>query len=127
MNPSIARLTTCCLLLGIAGCEKPPQPPAVPPLPPAAADLGPWLGRWNGPEGTFLELAREGQGLRVTIQNLDGPKTYAGAVATDHIEFERDGQVESIRATTGRETGMKWLVDKSQCLTVRTGEGFCRD
>jgi len=24
-------------------------------------------------------------------------------------------------------SGMKWLSDKSNCLTIRYGEGYCRD
>jgi hypothetical protein len=35
--------------------------------------------------------------------------------------------MESIRATDGPATGMKWLSDKSNCLTIRSGEGYCRD
>jgi len=34
---------------------------------------------------------------------------------------------ESIRATDGEQTGMKWLREKANCLTVRSGEGYCRD
>ena len=48
-----------------------------------------WIGRWQGPEGTYLEVA--------------------GA----------DGKFEI--------TGMKWLAGKTDCLTVRLGEGYCRD
>ena len=86
-----------------------------------------WLGQWNGPEGTFLRLVG-GQGkYEVTIQNLDGARTFQGNAAGGQIQFERNGLKESIRATSGAETGMKWLADKSNCLTVRSGEGYCRD
>jgi hypothetical protein len=86
-----------------------------------------WIGQWNGPEGTFLRLAG-GQGkYEITIQNLDGPRTFQGSTAGGQIQFERDGLKESIRATDGAETGMKWLSGKSNCLTVRAGEGYCRD
>jgi hypothetical protein len=34
---------------------------------------------------------------------------------------------EVIRATNGNGTGMKWLVGKADCLTVRVGEGYCKD
>jgi hypothetical protein len=43
------------------------------------------------------------------------------------IEFVRGGNTEVIHATDGVGTGMKWLVDKNNCLVVRPGEGFCRD
>jgi hypothetical protein len=86
-----------------------------------------WSGQWNGPEGTFLRIAG-GQGkYEITIQNLDGPRTFQGSMAGDQIQFERDGLKESIRATDGAATGMKWLAGKSNCLTVRASEGYCRD
>ncbi len=86
-----------------------------------------WLGQWTGPEGTFLKLAG-GQGVyEVTIQNLDGPSTYTGKAVGDHVEFERQGAKESIRASNGQATGMKWLADKKNCLTIKAGEGYCKD
>lgn len=86
-----------------------------------------WLGKWSGPEGTFLQLIGSNGKYEVTIQNLDGPRTFQGNAASDQIEFERDGVKESLRATNGAETRMKWLSEKSNCLTVRAGEGYCRD
>ena len=86
-----------------------------------------WLGKWNGPEGTFLQLAGGNGKYQVTIQSLDGPRTFQGNAAGDRLEFERNGVKESVRATNGVETGMKWLSEKSNCLTVRAGEGYCRD
>jgi len=62
----------------------------------------------------------------VVISDLDGPKPYTGKAVGDHIEFERNGVVESLRATDGKGTGMKWLQDKTDCLTIKPGEGFCR-
>lgn len=85
-----------------------------------------WLGQWTGPEGTFLRLEGGNDKYEITIQNLDGPRTFQGSAVGDRIQFERDGVKESIRATNGAETGMKWLSDKSDCLTVRAGEGYCR-
>lgn len=86
-----------------------------------------WLGKWTGPEGTFLELAGGHGKYDVTVQNLDGPRKFEGRYADGGIEFDRDGARETIRATNGAETGMKWLADKKNCLTVRAGEGYCRD
>lgn len=85
-----------------------------------------WLGQWTGPEGTFLRIAG-GQGkYEITVQNLDGPRTFTGVASGDRIQFERDGVVETIHATDGAGTGMKWLAERSSCLTVRFGEGYCR-
>jgi hypothetical protein len=86
-----------------------------------------WLGQWNGPEGTFLRLEGGKGRYDITIQDLDGPRTYQGTAAGAQIQFERNGGKESIRATDGNETGMKWLRDKSNCLTIKPGEGYCRD
>jgi hypothetical protein len=86
-----------------------------------------WLGQWAGVEGTYLHLSKNGDQYVVRIANLDGAKTYEGVAAGDHIEFKRDGKTESIRATDGKGTGMKWLGGEKTCLVVTVGsEGFCR-
>lgn len=86
-----------------------------------------WLGQWNGPEGTFLRIAGGKGTYEVTIQDLDGPRNFNGRAVGEVIQFERNGVKESLHATTGSETGMKWLSDQSSCLTVRLGEGYCRN
>ena len=86
-----------------------------------------WAGRWIGPEGTYLEIAGAGGVYTITVMNLDGARTFAGLSMGDRIEFVRDGTTESVRATNGDETGMKWLAGKANCLTVKPGEGYCRD
>ena len=85
-----------------------------------------WLGKWIGPEGTYLVLSRNADKYTIEIHSLDGPATYEGTPAGDRIEFQRNGKTETIRAGSGQETGMKWLLDKKNCLIIRTGEGFCR-
>lgn len=86
-----------------------------------------WRGQWNGPEGTFLRIAG-GKGIYdITIQDLDGARNFKGRAVGDVIQFERNSVQESLHATTGSETGMKWLSEKSTCLTVRLGEGYCRN
>lgn len=86
-----------------------------------------WLGQWNGPEGTFLRIDGGKGRYTVTVQDLDGPRTFQGTGVGAEIHFDRDGQQQSIRATDGEATGMKWLREKSNCLTIRSGEGYCRD
>lgn len=86
-----------------------------------------WLGQWNGPEGTFLRLEGGSGRYDITIQDLDGPRSFTGRAVGERIEFERSGQLDTLRATDGQSTGMKWLADKKDCLTVRPGEGYCRD
>ena len=119
------------LALLVAGCaersapDAPATPGSVTPRSKPATDA--WVGRWNGAEGTFLELAGNHGSYQIAVRNLDGPRVFAGEAVGDRIQFERDGIKETIRATNGRDTGMKWLADKSNCLTVRPGEGYCRD
>lgn len=86
-----------------------------------------WLGKWNGPEGTFLNVEQEQGGYSVIIQNLDGPTSFHGQAVTEGISFDRDGATEVIHTGNGQQTGMKWLADKTNCLIVKAGEGFCRD
>lgn len=123
----------------ISACSEPVPPPAAPaptvPAAPAAStgaapepDVSPgWFGRWQGPEGTFLEIAGGPGTYRVTVQNLDGPRTFDAKAGSGTLVFLRDGALETIRAGNGVDTGMKWLADKKDCLVVKAGEGYCRD
>lgn len=127
----VLAITAVSLAVLLTACQERPRETS--PAPAASAPLAAapaadqWLGQWNGPEGTFLELKGGGGRYEVTIQNLDGPKTFPATASADGIGFERDGVKESLRATNGADTGMKWLADKKRCLTVRLGEGYCRD
>jgi len=94
---------------------------------PQRARTDEWLGRWNGPEGTYLEIAGASGVYEITIMDLDAARTFEGMAAGDRIEFRRDGAALSLRATNGDDTGMKWLAGKANCLTIKLGEGFCRD
>ncbi len=106
----------------------PATPPApAPAAPPPAPSTDQWIGQWNGPEGTFVRITGGNGHYDITVQNLDGPRTFVGRAAGDRIEFERDGQTETLQASDGPGTGMKWLAEKKDCLKVRTGEGYCRD
>jgi hypothetical protein len=94
---------------------------------PADAPTDAWVGQWNGPEGTYLAIAGANGAYEITIKDLDAARTFRGAAVGNRIEFRRDGVLESIAATTGDEKGMKWLAGKASCLTVKLGEGYCRD
>ena len=112
-----SRMASAVLIAACAGCELPITPP----------DTDAWVGRWNGPEGTYLEIASIGSGYEVTIKDLDAARTFIGSAADGRIEFRRDGVPEAIKATNGDETGMTWLAGKTNCLTIKLGEGYCRD
>jgi hypothetical protein len=88
--------------------------------------LNQWLGKWTGPEGTFIELSKDGNKFVVKMNSLDGPAIYEGIGVGDHIEFQRDGKTETIHAGNGEDTGMKWLLDEKNCLVIKKSEGFCR-
>src|SRR5215471_14120878 len=113
---TIAHLRIIALLATMvtAGCQNRSQPVAsssgptnIPPAKPTPATpaantvTDQWLGKWIGPEGTYLVLSKNGDKYAVEINSLDGPATYEGTSAGDHIEFQRSGQIESIHAGTG--------------------------
>ncbi len=103
---------------------------AAPAAPPSAADASRWLGRWNGPEGLFLDIKAGAQPGTVALtlkDNLDTQADYVGRLDGDVIRFERRGASESIRFGTGMETGFKYLQDRTDCVIVIAGqEGYCR-
>ena len=139
MTKTHAWIITLLVTVAMAGCKDHNQPAessssatsTAPPkstAAPAAATgvTDEWLGKWIGPEGTYLVLSKKAEKYVVEINSLDGPATYEGVSVGDRIQFQRNGKTESIHASSGQETGMKWLLDKKNCLTIKTGEGFCR-
>jgi hypothetical protein len=70
------------------------------------------IGRWNGLEGTYLEISKSGDTYEIRIKDLDKVQTYRGTATSDGISFKRNGQAETIRSGNGERTGMKWLADK---------------
>jgi hypothetical protein len=135
MSPSLL-LPLMTFLLTLSACSKHdpvPAPPVHETTASAASSASspapqsdPWRGRWTGPECTFLDIAAQGDGYQLTVRNLDGPRQFQGKRVGDTIGFERDGVRESISKGTGAQTGMKWLAEKSDCLVVKSGEGYCR-
>ena len=128
----VLSLVVIAMALLVAGCGQrdayPVQQTPATPRPSAVEQVtDPWLGTWNGPEGTWLRIDGAHGRYNLTIQNLDGPRSFQGSAVDAGIEFERDGMKEIIHATDGVGTGMKWLSDKSDCLTVHPGEGYCRE
>ena len=86
-----------------------------------------WTGKWTGPEGTFLKISGQDGNYDLVIQNLDGPANFKGNSTGSEIQFLRNGKPESIQATNGEGTGMKWLMGKSHCLKIGKSEGYCKD
>ena len=85
------------------------------------------IGKWNGQEGTFLEVTKKDGKFAIAIKDLDKVSNFEGTAKGDVIEFTRDGKTETIKAATGDETGMKYLAGKKNCVVVTEGsEGFCK-
>jgi hypothetical protein len=57
----------------------------------ASGSTDQWLGKWTGPEGTFLFLARNGDNYDINIQSLDGLARYEGLAAGDTWLDARQG------------------------------------
>ncbi|AJY52090.1 hypothetical protein KO116_03623 [Halomonas sp. KO116] len=93
-----------------------------------------WLGRWIGVEGLFLEISKDepaGPGhyrlhMRYGLDD-DQVGTFEGQATAEGIRFNREDGPQLLRTGDGEATGMKWLLEKEDCLVVATGEGYCRD
>lgn len=94
----------------------------------AIASAGEWTGKWIGVEGLALDIqpGDTPDTRKLTVTLLDGTNDYIGTVGGNTIEFTRDGKAETIRHGTGADTGLKYLADKTDCLIIKSGEGFCR-
>lgn len=110
-----------------------PRSPTVTPTPTPGATATPgathYLGRWVGVEGMYLVVSDPAQGdVKLEMQyDLDNKGTYAGTIVPDGIRFQRGGETLTLRPSDGDATGLKWLAGKRDCLTVKAGEGYCRD
>ena len=87
-----------------------------------------WEGRWTGVEGMYVDIEPNGDGtFTLDMQSdLDTKGTYQGVPVENGIRFERGGEEFLLRAGSGEETGLKYLLDKDDCLVVAEGEGYCR-
>ena len=93
-----------------------------------------WVGRWIGVEGLFLDIIKDepagpGHYLLEMQYGLDADQigTFEGQATAEGIRFNRGDGPQLLRAGDGEATGMKWLLEKEDCVVVATGEGYCRD
>jgi hypothetical protein len=106
---------------------------AEPATPPSATDIASleadYLGRWTGVEGMYLQVAsKPGGGVTLDMQwDLDNKGKFDGSVTAEGLRFTRNGVAETAVHTSGDATGLKYLAGKQDCLTVKPGEGYCRD
>src|SRR5690606_25216694 len=79
---------------------------------PGEAAVQKLIGRWEGPEGTYL-LVTEKKGpdgkqqlprkFEIEIKDLDKAEKFEGTAKDRTIEFTRKGKTETVRAATGLE------------------------
>lgn len=90
-----------------------------------------YLGKWIGVEGMVLNVAaKPGGGVTMDMRwglDDDMAGTFDGSVTAEGLRFMRNGVAETAVFTDGDATGLKWLAGKQNCLTVKPGEGYCRD
>ncbi len=93
-----------------------------------AAKLSALEGTWPGVEGTSLKVTKNGEKYKVELTGLDTKvESFDGTAKGDTIEFTRKGKVETIKAATAEETGMKWLQGEKNCVVINKGsEGYCK-
>ncbi len=91
-----------------------------------------WIGRWIGVEGLNLTVSKgKSAGLYSlkmqygTDEDMSG--TFEGVGTAEGIAFVRPDGEQVLRASTGDDTGLKYLAGKTDCLKVKDGEGYCRN
>ncbi|KTW13664.1 hypothetical protein [Sphingomonas sanguinis] len=88
-----------------------------------------YVGRYIGVEGMFLTIKHAATPGRYRMEmqwDLDHKGEFRGEQVGDTIVFERNGVRETLRPTNGDATGLKYLAGKTDCLTVKPGEGYCK-
>lgn len=103
---------------------------------PGEAAVQKLLGKWDGPEGTYLSVTEKmgpdgkqqnPRKFEVEIKNLDKAERFEGTAKNGTIEFARNGKTETLKAASGSETGMKGFEKETNCVVVtKAGEGFCK-
>ena len=114
----------------VAPAASPTVSPSVDPKAPAApsAKITALEGKWPGVEGASLNITKNGEKYKVEITGADKKtEAFDGSANGDTIEFKRKDKLETIKASTTEETGMKWLAGEKNCVVITKGsEGYCR-
>jgi len=93
----------------------------------AAGKADSLVGQWAGAEKASLNITKKGDKFTIDITGKDGTKSFEGSAKGDIIEFTRNGKTESVKASTGAETGVKGLEKETNCVVVTKGtEAYCR-
>ena len=107
-----------------------PTPAASPATARTARTARDYTGRWVGVEGMVLTVKPTGAAtadldMRWGL-DADMAGTYPASVTPEGLRFTRNGDTLLLRPSDGDATGLKWLAGKKDCLTVTSGEGYCR-
>jgi hypothetical protein len=117
----------------LSGCSREPAASERKPdagVAPTGASADVYIGRWTGVEGMYLDVEAfdRPDRYRLSMQyDLENRQVALARFDGKALVFERNGARESLRPTDGVGTGLKHLAGKKDCLTVRAGEGYCRD
>ncbi len=152
MRRSVLTVFFAALAGVLAACQptEPPKPnapasspapaasPAVPGGSPTAADpkthtdpakgLAVLEGEWPGKDETSMTITKTGDKYKVAILGKDKrSESFEGTAKGETIEFKRKDKLETIKAATPEETGLKWTQGEKTCIVVTKGsEGYCR-
>jgi len=117
--------------IAAATAETPtPAPTSAPSAEATTETARTYSGRWIGVEGMYLDVTPTGA-TTATLKmrwglDADMEGRFPASVTRDGLRFTRDGETLLLRPSDGDATGLKWLAGKKDCLTVATGEGYCR-
>ena len=126
-NKPAASTTAATPVVASSPAASPASSPAASPASVENKKADALVGKWTGPEGTYIDVTKNGDKFKVELKNLDGSKTYDGTAKDGVIEFVRNGKTETVKTATGVETGMKGFEKETNCVVVTKGsEGFCR-
>jgi hypothetical protein len=97
----------------------------------APTDRDAWVGRWIGVEGLNLTVSKGATQGHYSLKMQYGTDaemsgTFDGVGTAEGISFARPDGDQVLGASTGDETGLKYLAGKTDCLKVKVGEGYCR-
>lgn len=88
-----------------------------------------FVGRWRGGEGTFLKIARRGDGFLIENQwglDTDMHGVFYGKLNNGRLTFRRNDLTATIRPGRGDSTNRSAIAGKTDCLILGPDEGYCR-
>lgn len=131
-------MLSVCLVLALSACQKQPtttvsESPVTTPSTTTAdtpmIDQSPasaWVGRWDGQDGSYLDVTAERGHYVVVIRNLDGEQVFLAAPNKAGLSFSRQGEALFLKVADQQASQVPWAKADQMCLMVKQGEGYCR-